>query len=380
MEYLDFSLAQEPAHASRLREEVRDFLARELGDRASYSYLGAFDPEFSRLLATRGWVGMSIPRRYGGPEKGAVERYVVAEELLAAHAPLSAHWIADRQSAPLLLHYGTEAQREALLPRIARGECAFCIGMSEPGAGSDLAAVRTRAEKVDGGWRVNGAKIWTGGAHRADYMILLCRTRPRGEDRHAGLSQLLIDMKNTQGIVCRQISNMAGEKGFNEVHFNDAFVPDDALIGQEGDGWRQVTSELAFERSGPERFLSNFGLVSEFARHVQRAPTDAGYEALGRIVAPLQTLRRLSLSLATMQEAGSSLAVQAALVKDLGTNLEQEICEIVRNALECEPDTLSDDSLCSALAETMLHAPSATIRGGTREVLRGMVARGIGLR
>lgn len=380
MDFLDFSLAHEPSHAARLRIEVREFLAQELGDRASYSYLGAFDPEFSRLLATRGWVGMSIPGRYGGPDRGAVERYIVAEELLAAHAPLSAHWIADRQSAPLLMHCGTDAQREALLPRIARGECIFCIGMSEPGAGSDLAAVRTRADKVEGGWRINGAKIWTGGAHRADYMILLCRTRPRSEDRHAGLSQLLVDMKNTQGIACRQITNIAGERDFNEVHFNDAFVPDDALIGREGEGWRQVTSELAFERSGPERFLSNFGLVREFARHVQKEPSDAGYEALGRIAAPLQTLRRLSLSLATMQEAGSSMSVQAALVKDLGTNLEQEICEIVRNAVEHEPDALSDDNLCSALAETVLRAPSATIRGGTREVLRGMVARGIGLR
>src|SRR5690606_39932752 len=135
MDYLDFSLAHEPAHAARLRAEVREFLAQELGDKASYSYLGAFDPEFSRRLATRGWVGMSIPKSYGGPERGVVERYVVAEELLAAHAPLSAHWIADRQSAPLLMHCGTEEQREALLPRIARGECIFCIGMSEPGAG-----------------------------------------------------------------------------------------------------------------------------------------------------------------------------------------------------------------------------------------------------
>jgi len=179
------------------------------------------------------------------------------------------------------------------------------------------------------------------------------------------MSQLLVDMKNTQGITCRQITNIAGERGFNEVHFDNAFVPDDALVGREGDGWRQVTNELAFERSGPERFLSNFGLVCEFARHVRDNPSDAGHEALGRIAAPLQTLRRLSLSLATMQEAGASLAVQAALVKDLGTNLEQEICDIVRNAVECEPDALSSDSLCSALAET---------------VLRGMVARGIGLR
>src|SRR5690606_39470759 len=120
-------------------------------------------------------------------------------------------------------------------------------------------------------------------------------------------SRLAVGMKSTQGIPCRQLPDMAGERGFNEVRFNAAFVPDDALVGREGEGWRQVTNELAFERSGPERFLSNFGLVGAFARHVQKEPSDAGYEALGRIAAPLQTLRRLSLALATMQEAGASL-------------------------------------------------------------------------
>ncbi len=379
MNDLTFGPPAESAAAEELRAEVRAFIAEELGDKASYSYLGNFDPEFSRKLGERGWVGMSVPKQYGGPQRSLLERYIVSEELLAAHAPLSAHWVADRQSAPLLMQHGTEQQRREILPRIVQGTCYFCIGMSEPNAGSDLASVRTRAQKVDGGFLVNGAKIWTGGAHRAHYMILLCRTAPLGEDRHGGLSQLLVDMASP-GIECRQISNIAGERGFNEVYFKDLFVPDAMLIGQVGQGWQQVTSELAFERSGPERFLSTFGLLVALVKRLERHPSEAAITATGRIVAHLYTLRRLSRSVATMLAAGATPALQAALVKDLGTNFEQEICEVVRTVAGMEPDPGEDDELSYALAQTILRAPSATIRGGTREVLRGMVARGIGLR
>src|SRR5258708_4604230 len=149
-------------------------------------------PEFSRALASRGWLGMSIPEEYGGHGHTAVERFVVIEELLAAGAPINAHWIADRQTAPALLAYGTEKQRRRFLPSIARGDCYFSIGLSEPDAGSDLAAVRTTAKAVDGGWLLNGTKIWTSGAHLNHFFVVLCRTRPLGEDRHQGLSTLIV--------------------------------------------------------------------------------------------------------------------------------------------------------------------------------------------
>src|SRR6058998_3490909 len=192
-----FDLCELPPEARALREEVRDFLRAELCDRApvrrAHSW-GGFDREFSRKVGARGWIGMTWPKRYGGHERSALERYVVLEEMLAAGAPVSAHWVADRQSGPLLLRFGTEEQRERFLPAMARGECAFAIGMSEAGSGSDLASVATRAERVAGGWRVDGTKTWTGGAHAADFLVVLCRTSPRGEDRHAGLTQLIVDL------------------------------------------------------------------------------------------------------------------------------------------------------------------------------------------
>ncbi|MGH8688193.1 MAG: acyl-CoA dehydrogenase family protein [Burkholderiales bacterium] len=367
----------------RLRADVRAFLAEHLPARAITSGVGSwggYDREFSRKMGARGWIGMTWPKRYSGHEKSALERYVVLEEMLAAGAPVSGHWIADRQSGPLILRVGTEAQRRSILPRIAAGECMFCIGMSEPDSGSDLASVRTRAMPADGGFRVNGTKLWTSNAHRADYMILLARTGEAGEQRHAGLTQFLVDLKAARGVSIRPVPNLAGEHHFNEVSFQDAFLPADAVLGAVGEGWAQVTSELAFERSGPERFLSSFTLLVELARALGPAPSERARIALGRIVAHLMALRRLSRSVAGMLQAGENPALQAALVKDLGTTLEQEIPEIARQLVEEEPDQDSTRDFVAVLAHTVMNAPSFTIRGGTREILRGMIARGLGLR
>ncbi|MFT3977694.1 MAG: acyl-CoA dehydrogenase family protein, partial [Sphingomonas bacterium] len=187
--------------AEALRMEVRAFLAGELAKRSSLSRAeswNGFDRDFSRAMGAKGWLGMTWPKRYGGHERSAFERYVVVEETLAAGAPVAAHWIADRQSGPTLLRFGTEEQKETILPKIAAGETVFCIGMSEPDSGSDLAATRTRAMPVDGGWRVTGTKLWTTGAHHADYMILFCRTSGSPADRQAGTSQLLVDLHATE--------------------------------------------------------------------------------------------------------------------------------------------------------------------------------------
>ncbi|PPQ39797.1 acyl-CoA dehydrogenase family protein [Rhodopila globiformis] len=367
--------------AEALRLEVRDFLATELANRKpverAESWTG-MDAEFSRKLGSRGWIGMTWPKQYGGHERSSLERYVVLEELLAAGAPVALHWIADRQSGPLILRVGTDEQKR-ILPRIAAGEVFFCIGMSEPDVGSDLASARTRATKVQGGYLVNGTKVWTSFAHKSHYMILFCRTGP-AEDRHGGVSQFLVDLHNTPGLTIRPILALTGEHHFNEVVFQDALLPEGALLGKEGDGWTQVTSELAFERSGPERFLSSFRLLVELARALGPDPSDAGAVAIGRLTAHIMTLRRLSRSVAGMLQAGQNPALQAALVKDLGALVEQEIPETARNLVDAEPDESSTQAFSAVLAHTMMHAPSFSLRGGTREILRGIIARGLGLR
>ena len=383
IENLRFEPPPQFPEAEVLRGEVRAFLAEHLPKRAITEGVGSWggsDREFSRKMGTRGWIGMTWPKRYGGHERSALERYVVLEEMLAAGAPVSGHWVADRQSGPLILRVGTEEQKRSILPRIAAGELSFCIGMSEPDSGSDLASVRTRAAAVDGGFRVTGTKLWTSNAHRSDYMILLARTGEAGEQRHGGLTQFLVDLKATQGIAVRPVLNLSGEHHFNEVVFQDAFLSAASVLGEVGRGWQQVTSELAFERSGPERFLSSFTLLVELTRALGPDPSERARIALGRVVAHIFTLRRLSRSVAGMLQAGANPAQQAALVKDLGTMLEQEIPEIARQLIDAEPDRASTSDFVTVLAHTMMNAPSFSLRGGTREILRGMIARGLGLR
>ena len=369
--------------AEALREEVRDFLRTALADRKpvgkAESWTG-LDPSFSRAMGERGWIGMTWPKRYGGQERSSLERYVVLEEMLAAGAPVGLHWIADRQSGPLILRVGTEEQRQTILPRIAAGEAFFSIGMSEPNTGSDLVSVRTRATKVDGGYVVNGTKVWTSFAHMSQYMILFCRTSGTPEDRHQGVSQFLVDLQNTPGLTMSPILALTGEHHFNEVVFQDAFLPDEALLGQEGDGWKQVTSELALERSGPERFLSSFTVLVELVRMLGANPAKADAAAIGRLVAHITTLRHMSRSVAGLLEQGENPALQASMVKDLGAVLEQELPVVARRLVETEPDVTSPLAFPSVLAHTIMHAPSFSLRGGTREILRGIIARGLGLR
>jgi alkylation response protein AidB-like acyl-CoA dehydrogenase len=378
-----FALRDLPPEAESLRAEVRHFLAEQLGGAGPVKRArswGGFDREFSRRVGARGWIGMTWPKKYGGHERSYLERYVVLEEMLAAGAPVSAHWVADRQSGPLLLRFGTEAQRERILPGIVRGELAFAIGMSEPDSGSDLASIRTRATKVDGGYLVNGTKVWTSNAHLSDYLIALFRTQVVPDKKHEGLTQFLVDLRNTKGITIRPIVDLAGKHHFNEVNFTDAFVPDDARVGHEGDGWKQVTAELGYERSGPERYLSSISLIRELVRAVAARPDDRGAEAVGRMVASLATLRQMSTSVAGMLQAGENTYLEAAAVKDVGTTFEQSIPELTHALLDAEPTIASGSDLQQVLGYVTQTAPSFSLRGGTREILRGIIARGLGLR
>jgi alkylation response protein AidB-like acyl-CoA dehydrogenase len=372
--------AEGSADLDDLRREVRAFLAEASFTPRCDAWLSGHDPEFSRRLGACGWLGMTFPERYGGHGRRAVERYAVIEELLAAGAPVAAHWVADRQTGPLLLRYGTEDQRQRLLPGIARGEIYCCIGMSEPDAGSDLAAIRTRAERVDGGWRLNGAKIWTSHAHRSHYMLTLVRSSPPDEqDRHAGMSQVLVDL-TAPGVNVRPIRLLTGEPHFNEVVFEGALVPDELVVGEVGNGWEQVTSELAYERSGPERLLSTFPLLVQAVREIGPHPDPHQAAAIGRALGHLAALRQLSASVAAALDRGESPGLQAALVKDVGTRHERAIIDLVRRAVPVAPALSGAGPQAARLAEAVLGAPGFTLRGGTNEILRGIVARGLGLR
>jgi acyl-CoA dehydrogenase len=400
-----------PEAAQALRRAVREFLRGEIAggtfDPSGGATSVAFDAGFSRRVGARGWIGMTWPKQYGGGERSFLERYVVTEEFRVANAPVGLHFTADRQSGPILLRYASERIKADILPRITRGECCFCIGMSEPGSGSDLFAASTRAVRCDGGWRVTGTKVWTTGAHRADYMIGLFRTSPRtAEDRRHGLTQFLVDMR-TPGIAVHPISDMSGRREFDEVVFDDAFMPDEHVLGEIDLAWKQATSELAYERSGPERFLETsyvlFALVRllaedastpNFARELPTGAVLGGAgprepprsidarstEGVGRLVAQLHALRRMSVSVAGMLEAGQEPTLEGSIVKDLGTVWQQTLPPRARD-LAAFVDPAIDRAAFDALLDyATLAAPKLTIQGGTTEILRGIIARGLGLR
>ncbi|MGR8920191.1 MAG: acyl-CoA dehydrogenase family protein [Gammaproteobacteria bacterium] len=381
---LRFEPCELPESLAGLRAEVREFLEAELADYPVVSRSHSWechDPEFSARLGARGWLGMTLPKEYGGHGRSAFERYVVVEECLVAGAPTGFHWVADRQSGLLLARYGTEAQKHAVIPQITAGRACFAIGMSEPNSGSDLASLRTRAERTDAGWLVNGTKIWTSNAHRADYMIALFRTDPDPDKKHAGLSQFLIDLKEAKGITPRTIQNLAGGRNFNEVHFENVELPPDALIGAEGEGWRQVTEELAYERSGPERYLSCFFLLRKLIDQVRDKASPATMARLGNEVAWATTLRNMSLSIAGRLEAGEKPVLPAALVKDLGCQFEQALPGLAQELCELEP-TLEGHGLDyqQVLGSLVQVVPSFSLRGGTPEIMRGIIAKSMGIR
>lgn len=372
------------ANELELRAEVRQFLAEE---RASGGYtpvadcwVSAASPEFSKKLGTRGWLGMTWPAEFGGQNCPPLHRYIVTEELLAAGAPVAAHWVADRQTGSQILRFGTKEQKQTILPRIAAGECFTAIGMSEPQAGSDLAAVKTSAVKTGAGWTLSGRKIWSTGAHISDYMIVLARTSPaEGRNRQVGLSQFLVDLR-LPGVEVSGIKDLAGIAHFNETLFEDVELPADALLGEEGNGWAQCMGELTLERSGPERFLTTFSLLAEALPAIAKEASRATEIEIGEIAAHLRTLRRMSLGITKLIEAGDNPETEAVVVKEMGNRLENEILSRLRHIVGSIPVSELPNGFSALMRDAILHVPSNTLRGGTTEILRGIIARKLGMR
>ncbi len=382
MSALDALCMNEPELA-RLRQSVRDFIR---ADRNRFAWqprvdcwLSCWDEDFSARLGAAGFVGLTIPRCYGGQGLTHLHRYVVTEELLAHGAPVAAHWTADRQLGPGLLKYGSEEQRRDLLPRIAAGRLYSAVGMSEHTAGSDLAAAQTKATRCDGGWLLNGTKVWTSGAHLAHQIVVFARTSPHNpQHRHRGFSQFLVPC-HAAGVTIRPIALLSGECHFNEVVFEDVLVPNSDVLGTIGEGWQQVTAELAFERSGPERILSTAPLIVAAIQALATEPPVSHHDLgeLGDLMARLISLRQLSASVARVLAEDRPATERAALVKDLGTRFEQDSVNLVSDLLDSRA---IDPTLRGLLTDAWMHGSLYTLRGGTNEVLRGVVARGIGLR
>ena len=379
-DHLEFDITTFQTDASELRREVRHFIRNELSLNSftphCNAWLEGFDPDFSQKLGERNWLGMTWPKKYGGGERSGLERFVVLEELLAAGAPVAAHWMAERQTGPALLRFGSNQQRQRFLPEIARGSCFFSIGMSEPDSGSDLASVRTRAEPTSGGWLISGTKVWTSHASRAHFMMTLCRTSRDSENRHEGLSQIIVDLA-APGVEVRPIKSMSGTSHFAEVILDSVFASDEMLLGTEGSGWEQVNAELAYERSGPERFLSTFPLLTAIEEGQKVHRDDYEHVRLGALIANLWTLRTMSREIASQLEVGVNPRIGATMVKDMGTMFENDVVELAGQVASGPTTARAPSDLRELYAQSVIAAPGFTLRGGTTEILRNIIAKGL---
>jgi alkylation response protein AidB-like acyl-CoA dehydrogenase len=359
---------------------VRDFLRRELPadrSRPPLSWFADSDLAFSRKMASAGLLGLGLPDQYGGKKATAVERFLVFEEMWAVSAPVNGHLVSERQTGQCMLRYGSETLKERFLPKFAKGEVSFSLGFSEPDAGSDLASVRTSATKIDGGWLVNGTKVWTTFAHLHDYFTVLARTSA-SQDRHQGLSQLIVDL-HASGVQINPILFPDGTHHFNEVVLTDVFVEDDMVLGEINMGWSQAVQELAYERASPDRYMTAFPLLEAFVREQVTSETssDLTLAATGSLVARFWAIRNLSLALVRQSDFGVPAGPEAALTKDLATSWVQEMIETARGLYPHEVDPDSPSELESYLARATCLAPTATLAGGSVEVLRSLASRGL---
>jgi alkylation response protein AidB-like acyl-CoA dehydrogenase len=382
---VDFKLT--PAQEA-FREEIRGFLRSELAAEPRRvredGWVVGFSRAFSEKLGRRGWLGLTWPREYGGQARSMLERLILTEELLRAGAPVAAHWLGDRQVGPSILRFGTAEQRREILPRVTSGAIVFCVGLSEPNAGSDAAAVTTQAVEDGDGFVIRGQKIWTSFAHQADYCYLVART-DAGGPKHKGISEFIVPMA-TPGITVRPLLDMTGEHHFNEVFFEDVRVPRTALIGQRDRGWYQIAVQLDHERGGIERVLSNWPLLEDALAALQgtavlRDPVLR--DRLAGLRVDLEVARLMVYRIAWLADHGRVPNVEAAVAKSFGTELEQRVAETVASLFQMAALGLAGTrhaALGGRVARALLYAPAYTIQGGTSNILRNIIAhRGLGL-
>jgi alkylation response protein AidB-like acyl-CoA dehydrogenase len=377
----------------KLRQEVRSFLEEELTQGLwkpqCDAWIQGFDPDFTRRVAKKGWLGLMWPAEYGGQGRGYVDRLIVTEEMLRFGAPAACHWFADRQIGGCILQYGTDAQKNALLPRIVAGDVFVGLGMSEPEAGSDLASLKTRAEELDDYFLVNGQKTWTSGGSYINYIDLFARTEV-DVPKHKGISEFLVPM-DLPGISRIPMIDITGTEAWNDIFFDNVRVPKECLIGGRGRGFYHVVEELAYERGGMERLMGNYPLYDGLLEFVQRAKHNGAplidMPGIRTLIADLETEfevgRLLMYRAAAVMDEGRPPTVEASVSKVYGTTFEQRLASASVEILGSYGH-LWEGSVQGVIdglaAHSYLASRGYSLQAGSTEVLKNIIAtRGLGL-
>lgn len=360
---MDFGWTPEQqALRAQAREVAADAVARF--GRHNDSWINGFSKEFAKELADLGWIGLTWPSEFGGQGRPPIDRLIIGEELIAAGAPIAAMWFADRQMGPSLIAYGRPDQQHEFLPGILSGETTWCIGMSEPNAGSDLASLVTSARRAnDRGvdeFVINGQKIWTSFGAVADYCYLICRTSAEGPP-HQGISEVIVPM-DTPGIEVRPIKDMTTNQHFCEVFFTDVRVPVENLVGVEGNAFKQTMRQLEHERGGIDRLVSNLAL---FRLACERA--DTSDPRVRQQIAELEAGYRIGRILVTREVLGQAPKGFSAATKCFCTEHEWRVGEFVARTYGAEATVWND------VVHGLLYAPGYTIMGGTSDIMRNIL-------
>lgn len=361
-----------------LRAELREWLNHnsppKADDSTSLENFQRIGREWQRTLASGRWIGTHWPETYGGRGLTLAEEAVVQEELVRVSAPQILGLFGVTMVGPVLITHGSDAQRARFLPRILTGEDIWCQGFSETEAGSDLAALRTRATKVDGGYVINGQKTWTSFAHVADWCFVLCRTSDEAV-KHAGLSYLLVDMRS-KGITTRPLQQISGDKEFNEVFFDSVFVPQEHLIGMEGGGWKIAISTLMFERVVLTfaRQLQSEVIVRDLVRRALEGDDPKTQRDVASHVAEAGALRALAYDHLLEYAQGKPPGPEGSLDKLLWSEAFQRLCSLNLSLCgEALHPMKEDDAAASALHQ-YLYSRGRTIAAGTSEIQRTIIA------
>jgi len=389
---MDFGLGEE---ADRLRKEVREFLNKEWPQELR-NWRGWLQPdnpeflekadEFGRKLASKGWLGPAIPKKYGGTERSIIEQFVLFDEVRLACCP--PNLIGDGLIfTPTILRYGTEEQKQKFLPAMARGEMDFCLGYSEPNAGSDAAALQLRAERQGDFYILNGNKVFTTQAHFLKYCWLSARTDPNAP-KHRGISLFIVDMK-TPGITIRAMPCM-GDERTNETFWDNVRVPVANRIGEENQGWRAISTALGLERivsfntTWARLFFDEAVSFLKTVEYDGWRPKEDPYvrSKVGQLSTELEVCQVLEYKLLWMLDRGQMPFAEAAILKLLVTELYQRITDTFTQVLGLYGQ-LTKGSLQAPLEGGLIeqHESSigATILAGTSQIQRNIIAVGLGL-
>jgi alkylation response protein AidB-like acyl-CoA dehydrogenase len=373
------------------RQEVRQFLQENFLDlserpkpQLSEDTGPRRDPATERwreALGSRGWLAPHWPQEYGGAGMSVSEQFIFNEEMAEARAPSTGSYHGLSLIGPVLILHGTEEQKREHLPRITSGEIIWCQGYSEPGAGSDLASLQTRATRDGDDYVLNGQKIWTSGGHYADWIFVLARTDPDAP-KHRGISMLLVDMKSP-GITVRPIANLAGLKGLNEVFFEDVRVPARNLVGEENRGWYVGATLLDFERSGISQTIGARHTVRELVQHAAEHGCDGPMRAeLAERTIEAEVARFLSYRIISMQKRGLIPNYEASVNKLYYSELQQRIARTgikLTGAYGMLMDA-ERTPMSARFTRDYLTSLPATIAAGSSEIQRNVIAtRGLGL-